>query len=201
MSYVGPSLHATYHLRPTGSQMQFTYDVNSESVGQVLESFQNSLADNSPALKLIADDFREMIGQQFATEGAAGGTPWAGLAPSTLRSRRGGSGILNSTGALLASLTDPTSAGHAEESDGQSLSIGSSLPYALFHQTGAGRGFGMTSLLSGRGLGRGLPMRPIIVLSDDRSASWVGMVEQGLSEKALVLGGKELGGKELPIDD
>jgi phage gpG-like protein len=179
--------------------MQFTYNANSESVEQALESFQNSLADNSPALKLIADDFREMISEQFATEGAAGGTPWAGLAPSTLRARRGGSGILNSTSVLLASLTDPDSAGHVEKTDGQSLSIGSSLPYALFHQTGAGRGFGLASILSGRGLGRGLPMRPIIVLTEDRSAGWVDTMRQGLSEKALVLGGKELGGKELPI--
>lgn len=174
--------------------MQFTYNANSEPVEQALESFQNSLADNAPALKLIADDFREMIREQFASEGAAGGTPWAELAPSTLRARRGRSGILNSTGALLASLTDADSAGHVEETDGQLLSIGSSLPYAMFHQTGAGRGFGLSSMLSGRGLGRGLPMRPIIVLSDDRSAAWVGMVGQSLSEKALVLGGNELGG-------
>src|SRR5438034_273641 len=113
--------------------MQFTYDINSESVEQALESFQNLLADNSPALKIIADDFREMIREQFASEGAAGGTPWAGLAPSTLRAPRAGSGILNSTGALLASLTDPDSAGHIEETEVQSLSIGSRLPYALFH--------------------------------------------------------------------
>lgn len=179
--------------------MQFTYNVNSESVEQGLESFQNSLADNSPALKLIADDFREMVSEQFASEGAAGGTPWAELARSTLRSRRGSSGILNSTGALLASLTDSDSEGHVEETDGQSLSIGSSVPYALFHQTGAGRGFGLASILSGRGLGRGLPTRPIIVLTEERSAGWVGMVGQGLREKALVLSGKELGGKELPI--
>ena len=179
--------------------MQFSYEVNSETVEQTLKSFQNSLADNSPALKLIANDFREMISEQFASEGAAGGTPWAGLAPSTLRARRAGFGILNSTGALLASLTDPDSAGHVEETDGQSLSIGSSVPYALFHQTGAGRGFGLASIPSGPGLGRRLPMRPILVLTEERSAAWVGMVEQGLSEKARVLGGRELGGKELPI--
>ncbi len=174
--------------------MQFTYDIDSEPVDRGLESFQSSLADNSPALALIADDFREMMAEQFATEGASGGTPWSPLAPSTLRSRRSGGGILESTGALLASLADPDSADHVEEADSQSLTIGSSLPYALFHQTGAGRGFGLTSIPSGRGLGRGLPMRPIVVLTDERSGSWVDMVGQGLEEKTLLLGGDELGG-------
>jgi hypothetical protein len=172
--------------------MQFTYDLNSDAVDQALAAFQGSLADNSPALKLSADDFREMVLEQFATEGAAGGTPWAELAPSTLRARRADSGILNSTGALIASLTDPDSADHVEETDGQSLSIGSSLPNALFQQTGAGRGFGLTSIPSGRGLGRGLPMRPIVVVSDERSQAWADLVGQSLDDKTLVLGAKEL---------
>lgn len=172
--------------------MQFTYDMNSEAVDHSLAAFQGSLADNSPALKLIADDFRDMIAEQFATEGAAGGSPWAELATSTLRARRAGSGILNSTGALLASLIDPDSADHVEETDGQSLSIGSSLPYAIFHQTGAGRGFGLTSIPTGRGLGRGLPMRPIAVLSDERSQAWADLVGQGLDDEAVLLGAKEL---------
>jgi len=160
--------------------MQLTCDINSDSVDEALDSIQSSLADASPALKLIADDFREMIAEQFATEGAASGTPWSPLAPSTLRSSRLGGGILDSTGALLASLTDPDSADHIEEMDGQSLTIGSSLPYALFHQTGAGRGFGQTAIPSGRGLGRGLPMRPIILLTGERTLSWVDMLRESL---------------------
>lgn len=175
--------------------MQFTCEINSEPVSQALEAFESSLADNSPALQLIADDFREMIAGQFATEGAAGGAPWAALAPSTLRGRRSGSSILNSTGALLASLIDSGAAGHVEESDGQSLTLGSRLPYAIFHQTGAGRGFGQRSITPGRGTGRGLPMRPLMVLSDERSGRWVEMVARSLDEKSIVLGGNELGGK------
>lgn len=187
-------LHATYHLPFSGTQMQFTFDLNSEPADQALESFESSLADNSAALQLIADDFREMIAEQFASEGAAGGTPWAALAPSTLRRRRAGSAPLNSTGALLASLIDAGSGGHIEEADGQTLTIGSGLPYAGYQQTGTGRGFGQVDIASGRGQGRGLPMRPILMLADDRTQSWVNYFGQGLEQKAFVLGGNEMGG-------
>lgn len=174
--------------------MQFAFDINLESVDRVLESFESSLADNTAALRLVADDFREMVAEQFASEGAAGGTPWAALAPSTLRRRRAGSVPLNSTGALLASLIDAGSGGHVEEADEQSLTIGSDLPYAMYQQTGTGRGFGQPSVSSGKGLGRGMPMRPLLILSDDRAGRWADIVGQGLAEKSLVLGGSELGG-------
>jgi hypothetical protein len=173
--------------------MQFTYDVNSEPMDKALEAFAALLGDNAPAL--IADDYRQMIAEQSASEGSAGGTPWAALAPSTVRSCRSGSTILNSTGALLVSLIDSGGAGHIEESDGQSLTLGSNLFYALFQQTGAGRGFGQTSIPTSRGQGRGLPARPIITLSDERSAKWVELFGQSLDEKARVLDAGELGGK------
>lgn len=178
--------------------MRFNYELNSEPVTKALESFEASLADNSPALKLIADDFREMITEQFATEGRAGGTPWAALAPSSARGRRAGSTILNSTGALLASFTDSGAAGHFEEADGESITLGSRLSYAMFHQTGAGRGAGQSSLAPSRGQGRGLPARPIIVLSDERTGRWVEILAQSLHDKAVLLGGKELGGRAFP---
>ena len=38
--------------------MNFTFDINSEPVDAALEEFENSLADNSGALRLIADDLR-----------------------------------------------------------------------------------------------------------------------------------------------
>src|SRR5512135_3351921 len=108
--------------------IQFTFDFDPEPMNRALESFELSLADSSPALAQIADDFREMIREQFATEGRAGDTPWADLTPSTLaRRRRVGSGILYSTGTLLQSLIDSAAFGHVEETDGQSLTIGSSL--------------------------------------------------------------------------
>lgn len=160
--------------------IEFTYTINSKPVEKALGNFQASLADQSPALRRVADDFREMIARQFSSEGRAEGTPWAPLAPSTLRRRRPGSTgapILQSSGALLRSLTAPGAPGHVEQLEDQSLAIGSSLPYALFHQTGTRR----------------IPARPMIVLSGARSERWVEMVRRNIEEKSLLLGAKELG--------
>jgi phage gpG-like protein len=175
--------------------LQFTFDFDPEPLDQALEGFQRSLADSSPSLAQIADDFREMIQEQFSSAGRAGDTPWADWAPSTLARRRGpGSGILYSTGALLQSLIDPAAFGHVEEFDGESLTIGSSLPYALFHQTGTGRGTGQSWLPAGRGLGRGMPMRPIIAVTPERTERWLEMLQGMLEEKTSILGSAELGG-------
>jgi phage gpG-like protein len=173
--------------------IEFTFDLNPQPLNDALAAFQASLADQSPVLGRIADDFRELIAEQFASEGRAGGTPWAELAPSTLRRKRGAAiSILYETGALLRSLTDPGSADHLEESDGQSLTLGSRLPYALFHQTGTGWGFGRTGQMAGQQKGRGTPMRPLIVVSPERSDAWVEMFRQALEEKTLLLGTQEL---------
>lgn len=135
-----------------------------------------------------------MVAEQFASEGRAGGTPWAGLSPSALRrKRRAGSGILYETGALLASLRDPGAPDHVEERTGDSMVLGSRLPYALFHQTGTGWGFGRTQSAAGFRLGRGMPMRPILVVTGERSDAWVEMFRQALEERITLLGRKELG--------
>ena len=161
--------------------MTFEGSVNSENVDRALSNFQDSLADNSDALAAVADDLRQMMAEQFATEGAAGGTPWAPLAPSTLRkSRRTRSGILNLTGALLGSLTDPGAPGHVEQIDSGQLLFGSGLPYAGFHQTGTRR----------------MPARPIVVLSGDATARWLEIVAGQIEEKAMLLGTQELGGRK-----
>jgi phage gpG-like protein len=180
----------------------FQVSINSDALDRTLENFQASLADNSPGLVAVADDLREMIAQQFATEGAAGGTPWAPLAPSTLRKRRG-LGILNSTGALLGSLVDVGAPGHVEETDGQQLLFGSELPYAVFHQTGAGIGLGQLQLSgltrkskrsAGPGRGRALPMRPLIVATEDRTAKWVELFRAQFDARVPVLGTAQLSG-------
>ena len=161
--------------------IQFTYALNSAPVENALATFEESLAEQSPALRRIADDFRAMIAQQFATEGRAEGTPWAELAPSTLRRRRASTSILYETGALLRSLTEPGAAGHVEELEGYSLTLGSQLPYAGYHQSGTRR----------------MPARPIIVLSGTRAERWTEIVRQQIAGKTLLLGTMQLGGSQL----
>ena len=163
----------------------FTYDDNSDSVSQALQSFEDALADNAPALARVADDFREMVAQQFASEGRVGGTPWparagAGLASSVSRRTMQALPLLVRTGALRDSLTTPGAAGSVEELDGASLTLGTRLPYAMFHQLETRR----------------MPARPLIVLSDERSQRWSELVRSAIEEKTALLGAKELGGEK-----
>ena len=171
--------------------IQFSYDINSDQVERALAGFQDALAENAPALREIADDFREMVAQQFASEGRAGGTPWAARhhpsVPSSLRrgsAKRGvvkgnTSPLLVRTGALRDSLIG-LGAAHVEEMDERSLTLGSRLPYAIFHQLGT----------------RHMPARPIIVLSEARSNKWTEIVRRAVEEKTTLLGPRELGGEK-----
>ena len=178
----------------------FTYTDNSEAVSKALESFQDALADNAPALRQIADDFREMVAQQFASEGRAEGTPWAARkrnvgatrrvgrtgrpdqpAPASLSGPGIGTPLLVRTGALRDSLIGPGAAGHVEEIASQTLALGSRISYAMFHQLGT----------------RHMPARPIIVLREERSNKWTEIVRRAIEEKTVLLGAKELGATKL----
>jgi phage gpG-like protein len=170
--------------------ISFSYADNSEAVGKALEAFQGALADNTPALREIADDFREMVAQQFASEGRAGGTPWAPLGragfaspsprgmPAPPRAQRAAP-LLVRTGALRDSLTG-RGAGSVEEMDATTLTLGSRLPYAIFHQRGT----------------RHMPARPVIVLTDERRTQWTGIVRGAIEEKTVLLGAKQLEGSK-----
>jgi len=159
----------------------FTYTDNSEAVDKALANFQSSLADEAPALQAIADDFRAMIAAQFASEGRAEGTPW----PPRKSPARAGAvrepPLLIRTGALRDSLLGPSALGHVEELEEQSLTLGSRLPYAMFHQLGTRR----------------MPARPLIVLSGERAERWAEIIRSGIEEKFVLLTAKELGGTKL----
>lgn len=160
------------------------YSDNSEAVAKSLGDFQAAIADQEGALEQVADDFREMVAEQFATEGRAEGTPWAPRKSSpvgaTRRVARLGRGtaspLLIRTGALRDSFTRRGASGSIEKIDGQALSIGSRLPYAIFHQFGTRR----------------MPARPIIVLSDERNAKWAEFVRRAIEEKTPLLGKAQL---------
>jgi len=159
--------------------------INSAAIENSLSVLQAQLGDFSPSMALMAEDFRQMVAEQFASGGVAGGTPWAALAPSTLKRKRGGGGILQNTGALLDSLIDPEAPEHVEAIDNLSLAVGTELPYATFHQTGAGWGFGQPSPPPGPRHGHGVPMRPLLVLTADRQDKWVGFVARQIKTPIL----------------
>jgi len=154
----------------------FTYTDNSDQVDKALANFQASFADQAPALQAIADDFRALIARQFSTEGRAEGTPWP---PRKSRARVGAvrePPLLIRTGALRDSLIGPSAPGHVEELEAQSLTLGSRLPYALFHQLGTRR----------------MPARPLIVLSGERTERWIEIIRSGIEERAVLLGESQL---------
>ena len=167
--------------------------INSQTLENSLKLLQAQLGDLSPSMGLIAEDFRQMVADQFASAGAAGGTPWAALAPSTLKRKRGDGGILQDSGALLASLTDLEAPDHVEAIGNLSLAIGTDLPYATFQQTGAGWGFGEASLPPAPRHGHGVPMRPLLVLTADRQDRWVGFVARQIQAQTPSLSVNELG--------
>ena len=173
--------------------IRFEGITKSDAVESGLNVLQAQLSDLSPAMAMIAEDARQMAADQFASAGAAAGTPWAPLAPSTLKHKRGGGGILQDTGALFDSLTDPESANHVEAIDSHSLAIGTDLPYAMYQQSGAGWGFGVTLPPPGPHCGHGVPMRPLLVLAADREDRWVGFVLQQLQSHLNFPDGTALG--------
>jgi phage gpG-like protein len=171
----------------------FNGSINSEAAENSLNVLLAQLSDLSPSMEQIAEDIREMEAEQFASAGASGGTPWAALAPSTVKRKRGAGGILVDSGALLDSLSDPESPDHVEAIDNLSLEIGTDLPYARFQQTGAGRGFGEGSLPPAPRRGHGVPMRPLLVLTADRRDRWVGFVARQIESLSPLLSVTELG--------
>lgn len=141
-------------------------------------NLRHELVDWSPAFGIIAEDVLEpFVQKQFKQEGAAGvdamrtskssgsGLDWQELAASTVARRGSDHPILNVSGALRGSFTKGGGA-HHEEITPKKLVWGSDVPYALFHQTGTGKGFGRERVATGPGTGRGMAMRKILSFTD-----------------------------------
>lgn len=136
-----------------------------------ISRFDKAVGNWKPAFQFIADDILEsFVSKNFETEGAAGGTRWQDLAPSTLKSRSKDFGvtrtaentfILHRTGMLERSFrkSEPH---HVEDLGPKKMTWGSDVPYALFHQTGTRKGFDQARVATGPGTGRGMAMRKIL---------------------------------------
>jgi len=93
----------------------------------------------------IRTQFAKIEEAQFASLGARGGKKWAPLNPAYAarkRARVGAKPIMEYTGALKRSLTSASSPDMIvlikETSQGAHIELGSSIPYAQYHQTGRG---------------------------------------------------------------
>lgn len=104
-----------------------------------LARFTDGIADWRPIWPVFGDNFYAHLKSVFSTEGEAGAGKWAPLSEkyAAWKARRyPGRPILQRTGRLEASLTDRHAEGARYEATPKSLTIGSTVKYGIFHQTG-----------------------------------------------------------------
>lgn len=149
-----------------------TWGANIETLEPVMEQIgEDILADNAMQFLTEGDFYRgSMIAQLVAPK-------WQPLAASTVRDRvrRGYEGdhpILWRTGELAASLSERGAAGNIFETSKRGLRVGTSIPYASFHEYGTSR----------------MPPRPLVGLTRNRSQAIVRAVGDYVREQARQAG-------------
>jgi phage gpG-like protein len=102
--------------------------------------FADGIADYRPVWPVIEDDFYAQEKDQFKSEGVEGGDKWSPLTPPEYANWKEahfpGKPILQRTGDLYDSLTNPNSPNGVRREERKTLTLGSTLPYALDHQLG-----------------------------------------------------------------
>lgn len=101
-----------------------------------------TIADWRPAWPEIEQVFYRIELEQFNTEGARGGERWAPLTANYGKWKEAhfpGQPILVRTGRLRRSLSVLGTGDSIREREAQSLTLGTRVPYAGFHQYGSGR--------------------------------------------------------------
>lgn len=136
-------------------------------VMRTIERWNTGLSDFSPALEKIADDFLKLEQTQFATEGKTGSGGWKALSPDYAAWKAinyPGAKILERDGWLRDSLTVKDAPFQVREISPTEAVLGSSLNYAIYHQTGT----------------RKMPARPPIELSASDQDRWGKLVHEWL---------------------
>jgi phage gpG-like protein len=117
--------------------------------------FSDGVTDYRPIWPSIEDDFYAQVKDQFKTEGAAGGEKWQELSPEYAGWKAvnfPGKPILQRSGDLMKSLTSGSDPNAIKREERKTLTLGSSVPYAIYHQSPAPR--------------KVLPRRPEIMLTE-----------------------------------
>jgi len=141
-----------------------------EQVSRGFSRFAEDVKDLSAAFREIVKDFHESEQRQFESQGDYGAGGWQPLASTTIeRKERGGFplDILVRTGALKESLAGKT--GHTiEVIKPLEMQVGTTLPYARFHQEGTGI----------------MPARPIIMLPEEQKTRMHKIIHRYLVKQA-----------------
>lgn len=97
-----------------------------EAIAQV-RGVEDRMQRLEPAMRVVAALITRHIDDRFATSTDPSGSPWAPLADSTLRSRRG------STATILVDTARLRNSNHAEPTN-DSVLFGTNVAYGTFHQ-------------------------------------------------------------------
>ena len=141
-----------------------------DKLNDALEALELTFKDFRPLFRDAAKLFYEFEKEAFETEGessAAG--EWAELSPlyELLKEQQfPGKTILRRSDALFRSLTQPNARGSIRRVTETELVIGTTIDYALYHQTGTSR----------------MPARPIIALTQKQERQMATFLRKGLAE-------------------
>lgn len=147
---------------------RFRVEVAGEQVFDRAFNRIDSLSDLRPLYPEVIREFHLIEREQFESEGAAGASGrFAPLSASYARSKQTShpdKPVLRADDDLFVSLTDPEAAGAILRPEPDSLTIGTSVPYAIFHQRGT----------------RHMPARPPISPSETQKRRLQKAIQSGL---------------------
>lgn len=106
---------------------------------RAIARFADGVNDYRPIWPVIEDEFYAQEKDQFKSQGAEGGARWAPLTEEYAEYKEvrwPGKPILERTGDLVRSLTLPNDPNAVRIEERKTLTLGSRIPYALFHQMG-----------------------------------------------------------------
>jgi phage gpG-like protein len=118
---------------------RFRLDIAGEvQMDRGIARFSDGVADYRPIWGVIAGDFHALEKRQFKTEGAEGGSKWQELSPiyaGWKQAHYPGTRILQRTGDLERSLTEENDLNGVRIEARKTLTLGSKVPYAIYHQS------------------------------------------------------------------
>jgi phage gpG-like protein len=129
------------------------------------------LDDYRPLWPVIEDRFYALENALFRTEGAAAGSAWKPLSEKYARWKEAhfsGQPVLQRTGDLMKSLTNPHDANAVRIQERNTLTLGSRIPYAVYHQAGTSK----------------MPPRPAIQFSEEFQRAVSGDIRKYLEQLA-----------------
>lgn len=143
-----------------------------------LDRWATTVIDATPAFAELLDHMKEQVSEQFESEGGRGSGGWAELKPETIefKARMGYPlEILHRTLALKYSLTAKGNPdGGVAAVTPNSLTYGTDIPYAIYHQKGAPRA--------------NLPVRKVIDFTEEDRQTMMKTLQAYVIEQARASG-------------